>query len=268
MPQTVILALGYLTFPLFVRKTVKCTDEKENALDEATTAATDVDQHSKVSAPRWSLGSIISITSFLKDPLSQYPTLEKHVLQLASDAYPHERETSFLLSKAMNKISNEMDNKKSISALIILKDDCWGIFSVTEEPDIYTLQVIQPPADEARLLLESNPIGLNNLSAPPSAVADLNNNTSDSSNDGYPEQLTKSFVLDEDQLVKPAEMMRLCQLGPPSQPQLIQLAGQVYDIATLYGYWGYWRVFEGICNNYQLNASQLVNLYHQQQLPK
>ncbi|KAI8997869.1 hypothetical protein BDB01DRAFT_772717 [Pilobolus umbonatus] len=56
----------------------------------------------------------------------------------------------------------------------------------------------------------------------------------------------------------PIEIMELCQLWPESRRSLIKLAQDIYKIASLYGYWDHWRVFEGICNRYQINSQQLM----------
>ncbi|KAI7856177.1 hypothetical protein BDC45DRAFT_534055 [Circinella umbellata] len=54
----------------------------------------------------------------------------------------------------------------------------------------------------------------------------------------------------------PIQIMELCQNN--QQDQLRSVAKEIYKMATIYGYWDFWLVLEGICTRFQINSQQLV----------
>ncbi|CAO3610570.1 unnamed protein product [Mucor fragilis] len=182
----------------------------------------------ELGTPQWTFSNTISISCFVQSPPNIYPTLEKHVLQLAPSSHRFEEETVILLSQAFKQ--NKTPAGKATHGLINISPDLLGILSCTDQPTVFTLQIVQ--FDHA----SQDPQQVKSYMAP-------NVNT----------------VPDMEQCAKPVEMMELCQLWPTSQPQLIRLASQAYTMGSLYGYWDYWRVFEGICERHQISANQLVN---------
>lgn len=210
MTIAVTLSIGYLTIPFIIKHSIKSLE---------TTSAEEEDEVLS-SAPQWTFGNTICISSFVKSPPNIYPTIEKHVLELASHANAVEKETLSILSKALNAPENKCHG------MAIIGHDLLGILSSTARTTLFTLQVVQ------------------------SATPTTKNQKSYCTND----------LMDLDYAVKPFEVMELCRDWPQSQPQLKKLARQVYQTASLYGYWDYWRVFEGICNGHQINSQQLLQV--------
>lgn len=186
------------------------------------------EEERELGTPQWTFGNTISISCFVQSPPNIYPALEKHVLQLAPSSHRFEEETVILLSQAFKQ--NKTPSGKATHGLINISSDLLGILSCTDQSTVFTLQIVQ--FDNA----SQGPQQVKSYIAP-----DINT------------------VPDIEQCAKPVEIMELCQMWPNSQPQLIRLASQVYNMGSLYGYWDYWRVFEGICERHQISATQLVN---------
>ncbi|KAF1806766.1 hypothetical protein V8B55DRAFT_1459499 [Mucor lusitanicus] len=219
MTLSVTIAIGYLTVPFVIKSSTQALTAEE-------------EEERELGTPQWTFGNTISISCFVQSPPNIYPTLEKHVLQLAPSSHHFEQETVILLSQAFKQ--NKTPAGKATHGLIIMSSDLLGILSCTDQPTVFTLQIVQ--FDRA-------------LQDPQQQ-----------------QQQAKSYIApdantmpDLEQCAKPVEMMELCQMWPTSQPQLIRLASQVYQMGSLYGYWDYWRVFEGICERHQISANQLVN---------
>jgi hypothetical protein len=241
MTISVTLSLGYLTIPLIIKHSIKSLE---------TTAAEEEDEIT-TSSPQWTFGNTICISSFVQSPPNIYPTIEKHVLQLAHHSNSVEKETLSILSNAFNSHTN---NSKSCHGLAILNKDLLGIFSSTSQSNTFNLQIVQ----------------YNTSSVSTSLLNSDNNNQRQQQQSITPATINiKSYynasttnsdtILDIDQLAKPLEIMEICQIWPNSQPQLAKLAKQIYQTASLYGYWDYWRVFEGICHGHQIQAQHLLN---------
>jgi hypothetical protein len=217
MPVSITISIGYLNIPFIIKSSTRAltTEEEEEEFGGGR--------------PRWTFGSTVSISCFVQSPPNMYPTVEKHVLELAPQSNHFEEETLVILSHAF-----EQSNKR-IHGLITISDDLLGILSsssAADQPTLFTLQIVQS-----------------------------NNDSNIKETKSYAETASESnMVPDMKQCAKPIEMMELCQLWPDSRDQLIKLAGQVYKMASLYGYWDYWRVFEGICSRHQINVDQLVNI--------
>lgn len=208
MTISVTLSIGYLTIPFVIMHSIKSLE---------TTSAEEEDEVLSC-APQWTFGNTICISSFVKSPPNIYPTIEKHVLEIASHANSVERETLSILSKAQNSTDK-------CHGMAMISSDLLGILSSTAQSTLFTLQIVQ--------------------SATPTK-----NQKSYNTND----------LMDLDYAVKPYEVMELCQAWPQSQPQLQKLAKQVYQTASLYGYWDYWRVFEGICDGHKISSQQLLQV--------
>lgn len=209
MTLSLTVSLGYITIPFIIKSSIRAltTDEEED---------------SELGTPQWTFGNTISISYFLQSPPTNYPTLEKHVLQLAPQAHAFEKEQLEIISNAFRG-----ENKRT-HGLISIADDFLGILSSSDKPTIFTLHVVQ---------FESVP--------PIHRI----------SNKSYSRT---EIIPSMDQCLNPSQLMSLCQMWPNSQEQLVKIAGQVYDLSSLYGYWDYWRLFEGICQRYQINPDQLV----------
>ncbi|CEP16881.1 hypothetical protein [Parasitella parasitica] len=214
MTLSVTVALGYLIIPFVITSSTQALTAEEEEKNELGT-------------PQWTFGNTISISSFVQSPPNIYPTLEKHVLQLAPSSHRFEEETLVLLSQAFNQ--TKASAGKAAHGLINISSDLLGILSCTDQSTIFTLQIVQ-----------------------------FDKTSQDQEAKSYTASDT-STVPDIEHCAKPIEMMELCQMWPNSQPQLTRLASQVYNVASLYGYWDYWRVFEGICERHQISANQLVN---------
>ncbi|KAI8643574.1 hypothetical protein BD408DRAFT_431244 [Parasitella parasitica] len=214
MTLSVTIALGYLTIPFAIKSSTQALTAEE-------------EEENELGTPQWAFGNTISISCFVQSPPNIYPTLEKHVLQLAASSHRFEEETLTLLSQAFKQ--NKASVGKAVHGLINISSDLLGILSCTDQPSVFTLQIVQ---------FDNTSQG---QEAKSYAASDTNT------------------VPDIEHCAKPAEMMELCQMWPSSQPQLTRLASQVYNMASLYGYWDYWRVFEGICERHQISANQLVN---------
>lgn len=210
MTISVTLSIGYLTIPFIIKHSIKSLETTSAEEDEIQTCS-----------PQWTFGNTICISSFVKSPPNIYPTIEKHVLEIASHSNSVERETLSILSKALNSNDN-----KNCHGLAFISTDLLGILSSTVQPTTFTLQIVQ------------------------SATPTKNQKS----------YYTNDPLLDLDYSVKPFEIMELCQDWPGSQPQLQKLAKQVYQTASLYGYWDYWRVFEGICEGHQISSQQLLKV--------
>ncbi|GAA5807393.1 hypothetical protein MFLAVUS_000754 [Mucor flavus] len=215
MTISVTLSIGYLTIPFIIKHSIKSLE---------TTSAEEEDEI-LTSCPQWTFGNTICISSFVQSPPNIYPTIEKHVLQLASHANTVERETLSILSKSFQT----QTNSKRSHGLAFLSKDLLAILSCTAQTNTFTLQIVQ-----------------------------YNSNTTQiSSQKSYQVESNDNF-LDLDMTAKPYEIMELCRVWPGSKPTLEKLAKQVYQTASLYGYWDYWRVFEGICEGHQINPGQLL----------
>ncbi|KAI9486864.1 MAG: hypothetical protein EXX96DRAFT_57207 [Benjaminiella poitrasii] len=218
--MTILLTikLGYLDLPFVIKRSVCILTTEEEEDDE-----------NNLLKPRWSLShTTLSLIGFVKTLPLAYSTLENHVLQLAPQSKRFEEETIRLLSDAFNQ-SSKAKNSHGIHGVLRLPRNLFGILSCTEEPTIFTLQIMDPMTD-----------GI--MTRPNYTVT---------SHDLMPSL---------DRCVKPMEMVDICQRWPQSQDQLVKLAGHVYQLASLYGYWDYWRIFEGVCTRFQINAEQLVNM--------
>ncbi|KAI9356058.1 hypothetical protein BD770DRAFT_390347 [Pilaira anomala] len=217
MTISVTLSIGYLTIPLIIKHSIKSLE---------TTSAEEEDEI-LTSSPQWTFGNTICISSFVQSPPNIYPTIEKHVLHLASHANAVERETLSILSKSFQT----QTNNKHCHGLAFLSEDLLGILSSTVQTNTFTLQIVQYATQVSGANKKSYQIESNH-------------------NDAF---------LELDHTVKPYEIMELCQIWPGSQPILTKLAKQIYQTASLYGYWDYWRVFEGICEGHQINPRQLLS---------
>ncbi|KAI9247707.1 hypothetical protein BDA99DRAFT_525808 [Phascolomyces articulosus] len=69
------------------------------------------------------------------------------------------------------------------------------------------------------------------------------------------ESMIPSFDLEQLKHL-PIQAMELCQNR--QEEQLRMVARKIYTMATIYGYWDLWLVFEGICTRFQINPQQLV----------
>ncbi|KAI8090939.1 uncharacterized protein B0P05DRAFT_584057 [Gilbertella persicaria] len=207
MPITITLALGYLTIPFIIKSSTRALTTEE-------------EEESELGTPRWTFSNTISITCFVQSPPTIYPTLEKHVIQLAPEANTFEQETLATLSSALHQ------HAKKQHGLITLTDDLLGILSPTDQPKIFVLQIVQ--FNTAHVV-----------------------NT---------KSYASTLLPDLESSAKPVEIMELCQLWPNSSSQLIKIGSHIYKMACLYGYWDNWRVFEGICHRHQINPEQLVNI--------
>ncbi|KAL9537769.1 hypothetical protein MBANPS3_011481 [Mucor bainieri] len=222
MTLSVTIAIGYLTIPFVIRSSTQALTAEE-------------EEERELGTPQWTFGNTISVSCFVQSPPNIYPTLEKHVLQLAPSSHHFEQETLILLSQAFKQ--NITPAGKATHGLIHMSSDLLGILSCTDQSTVFTLQIVQ--FDHA--LQDSKQ---QQQEKPAKSYLTPDTNT----------------MPDIEQCAKPVEIMELCQLWPTSQPQLIRLAGQVYQMGSLYGYWDYWRVFEGICERHQISASQLMGI--------
>lgn len=114
--------------------------------------------------------------------------------------------------------------KTTTHGLISITNDLLGILSSTEKPTIFTLHIVQFVEPFNRQPSYSKPPSDSNL----------------------------------EQCLSPAQIMSLCQMWPESQNQMIKAARQAYHLASLYGYWDYWRLFESLCNRHQINPNTLL----------
>lgn len=217
MSVAVTISIGYLSIPFLIKSSTRALTTEE-------------EEDNEIGRPHWTFNSTISVSCFVQSPPNMYPTLEKHVLELAPESNHFEKETLEILSQAF-----EQPQPSKTFGLITISDDLLGIlFSTAGQTTIFTLQIVQCNNNSNSTIRE------------PKSYGEVANES--------------SMVTDMNQCAKPIEMMELCQLWPSSQNQLIKLAGQVYKMASLYGYWDYWRVFEGICSRHQINVDQLVNI--------
>lgn len=214
MTLSITIVIGYLTIPFVIKSSTQALTAEE-------------EEENELGTPQWAFGNTISVSCFVQSPPNIYPTLEKHVLQLATSSHRFEEETLILLSQALKQ--NKTPTGKATHGLINISSDLLGILSCTDQSTVFTLQIVQYDNTSQDQEIKSY------------IAPDINT------------------VPDIEQCAKPVEMMELCQMWPNSQPQLIKLASQVYKMASLYGYWDYWRVFEGICERHQISANQLVN---------
>jgi hypothetical protein len=216
MSASVTISIGYLNIPFLVKSSTRALTTEE-------------EEENEMSTPRWTFGNTVSISCFVQSPPNMYPTLEKHVLALAPQSNNFEEETLAILSNAFQ----QLQSNKRTHGLITISDGLLGILSSTDQPTVFTLQIVQ----------SNGHCGITNESK------------------SYAEAASESNMIpDMKQCAKPIEMMELCQSWPNSREQLTKLAGQVYKMASLYGYWDYWRVFEGICSRHQISVDQLVNI--------
>lgn len=233
MTISITLSLGYLTIPLVIKHSIKSLE---------TTSAEEEDEIT-TSSPQWTFGNTICISSFVSSPPNIYPTIEKHILQLITHhANAVEKETLAILSRAFVSSGN-----KACHGLAILTKDLLGILSATAQSNTFTLQIVQ--YDTSCIKQQQS----NTQQQPIVVTANKKSYASNVSTE------RENAILDIDQSAKPYEIMQLCQLWPNSQPQLSKVAKQIYQTCSLYGYWDYWRVFEGICQGHQIQPQQLLN---------
>lgn len=225
MLNLVTISLGYITIPFFVKRTIKALD---------ITSVEDEDE-SESSSPQWTFGNTICITSFVQSPPNIYPTTEKHILQIAPHSNQAEKETLSTLSRSLNE---------SCHGLVLLSADLLGILSATTQSDVFTFQVVE---FDSNILTDES-------------ILKEQHSVSAKKNKSYSAfALQDNAILDLDNPPKPLEIMELCLRWPASESQLSGLAKQIYKTASLYGYWDYWRVFEGICNGHRINSQQLIS---------
>lgn len=225
MLNLVTISLGYITIPFFVKHTIKALE---------ITSIEDEDEN-ETSSPQWTFGNTICITSFVQSPPNIYPTIEKHILQIAHRSNQAEKETLSTLSRSL--IEN-------CHGLVLLSTDLLGILSATTQSNVFTFQVVEFDSNilfDESILKEQHSVSAKKIKSYSSFSPQDN------------------AILDLDNPPKPFEIMELCQRWPSSEGQLSGLAKQIYKTASLYGYWDYWRVFEGICNGHRINPQQLIS---------
>jgi hypothetical protein len=220
MTILITISLGYITIPFIIKQSIKSLD------------ITSVEEEDDIKStfPQWTFENTICISSFVHTPPNIYPTIEKHVIEMTKQSNKVEKEMTTILSKAIGE---------QYHGLLLISANLLGILSSTKQPDIFTLQIVQY---DTSILTNDN---INKTEAM--------NTTKSYRNDNY------SDTLNLDQLPKPVEIMELCQAWPDSEIQLKDLSKQIYKTASLYGYWDYWRVFEGICNGHHINSQQLLS---------
>lgn len=215
MTILITISLGYLTIPFIIKQSIKSLE----------ITSVEEEDEIKSTCPQWTFENTICISSFVHSPPNIYPTIEKHVIEIARHSNKVEKETTCILSKALDE---------HYHGLVIISSDLLGILSSTKQQDIFTLQIVQ--YDTSTLL-----------------------NTDTPEQTSIKSYKNSNHVLDLDELPKPVEIMEMCQVWPNSEIQLKNLSKQIYKTASLYGYWDYWRVFEGICNGHHINSQQLLN---------
>lgn len=192
----IILSIGYILIPFDIKSSIKTLTNNDYVLNEPNIT--------------------LCIQGFLQTLPTTYPTIEKHVIQLANSATSVEREQCTTLSLALGQLG------QPVYGVMQLENNRQCILSQTSQNDIFTLHVIK---------VDQKP---ENSSIQEDKMPDLEGS------------------------VRPAEILRTCQLWPNSQPQLAALANQIYKAALLYGYWDNWRVFENICQRYQIDVQQFI----------
>lgn len=173
----------------------------------------------------WNHKSMLCVHCFVHKPPSTYPTIEKHIIQIDSN-HQAEIETANLLSKSLGRDKHGLIWIDESNGIL-------GVLSTTAQLDLFTLQIVQ------------------------FYQSDLNEEPSYSSQHTQ-QRAEHKLYFSEEFMLKPIELMQICQNWPASQEQCTKVARRIYHIASLYGYWDHWRLFQGICEKYQINAQQLL----------
>ncbi|KAI7905267.1 uncharacterized protein BX663DRAFT_484554 [Cokeromyces recurvatus] len=124
------IQLGYLNLPFIIKRSIRTlvTDEE--------------DEDEERIKPRWPFSqTMLSLSGFIQTLPHLYPTLENHILQLAPQSKQFEKETIRILSETFKQSSAQ--NGNTIHGVIPLDHELFGILSSTEEPTVFTLQIIE-----------------------------------------------------------------------------------------------------------------------------
>ncbi|CAO3612792.1 unnamed protein product [Cunninghamella blakesleeana] len=226
----VTLILGYITIPVVIDHSV-------------------YNQISKYDNNQWKNGSSLSITQFVKNQPEHLPVLSKHTIKIRPTAEMAEVELFRLLASSL--VSNNDNNNKNTQyqtknyGVILLNSSIStpistspsnksiGIISSVHQHDILILKIV-----DASFMFSKNTPSYNPLSFHSIPSVDL-----DSWSD------------------YPMEILKCCQQYQETQnvEQIEKLTNQIYDIASLYGYWDLWRVLEGIFSRFNFNPKQFLN---------
>ncbi|KAI8059233.1 hypothetical protein BC940DRAFT_362480 [Gongronella butleri] len=219
---TVTLALGYMTLPVQVEASFY------HGIGVGGGVASD---HGGVSSS-WAYGSTLSISYFITDAPHLVSTRSMHLIKAASLASPGDVELLQLLCVALQRDKQKFQPRHGV---IHAENSAapWGLVSaVKDRTDTLVLRIIDGsslPETQQRL---HQPL----FTVDPDAWASL-----------------------------PVAILQACQRlvaeqaqDTEARQQLVELVTRTHKIARIYGYDDYWRVTEGICTRFQLDARQFL----------
>ncbi|KAI7870241.1 hypothetical protein BDF14DRAFT_159718 [Spinellus fusiger] len=174
----------------------------------------------------WSLGNTLSIVCFVSKPPTLYPTVAKHILTMDPLGTRAEHELYGLLLSSLNPQAEQR-----LWAMILLEDGLVGILGAGQHHKL-TLQLVEPTKEPIQTLPSFNP-----------------------QSPSYGPRLSSESLMGH-----PLHILQLCQQWPESgaSAQLCSIAQEIYQVATLYGYWDLWRVLDGICKRFNIDPQQLL----------